>query len=272
MKRNHKTFVELILEGKKRVVPLRKKFIEVFIASLFVVGGVVLLLSNLSIISLEMKWTWGNIYPFLLFIIGVKLWGDALFNRGGSWVFGSFLTIFGGLLLLDRFKVIEYSFLDLWQLWPLIFIYAGVRMFFRKRSASSVKYDSGDPSVKMAPKSKPMVIGDHSFNEENWKVEPMNLWNGVGDYKFDFTKAFIPDEDTPITVRGWVGDVKMFVPQHIPYRVEAKVKTGDIKVSGHKAEGFNRTLNYETDDYETATRRLTIHIDLGVGSIKIVQV
>ncbi|RDY71514.1 cell wall-active antibiotics response protein LiaF [Halobacillus sp. SY10] len=251
---------------------MHNKISQVVIALLLVVFGFVLLLSNLNIISLEMSWTWGNIYPIILFVIGLKVWLNALLKKGGSWIIGSFLTIFSTLLLLDRLGVFEFSFGDVWQLWPLLFIYFGFSIFLgRKGSKVKIEYDSkGSSSNKL--KSKHMMIGDHSFNEENWKVEPMDLWNGVGDYRFDFTRAFIPDGDTPIVVRGWVGDVKMLIPKHVPFRVDAKVKTGDIRVGGQKADGMHRSVEYETDDYSMATRRLTIGVDLKVGSIRIEQV
>ncbi|WP_167360038.1 cell wall-active antibiotics response protein LiaF [Halobacillus dabanensis] len=259
-------------EREKRVVVMHRQFFHILWASLLVIIGGILLLSNLNIISLEMDWSWGNIYPFLLLFVGLKLWLNALVERGGNWIAGSFLTIFSGLLILDRFGIIPFTFSDVWQLWPLLFIYIGFGILFRK-SRSKYKFENDSKSSPSnRPKSKHMMIGDHSFNEENWKVEPMNLWNGVGDYKFDFTRAFIPDLDTPIIVRGWVGDVKMLVPKHVPFRVDAKVKTGDIRVAGHKADGMNRSFQFETEDYSSATRRLTINIDLGVGSIRVEQV
>ncbi|WP_164908491.1 cell wall-active antibiotics response protein LiaF [Halobacillus litoralis] len=252
---------------------MRKKVFHIILAVLLVVVGVVLLLSNLNIISLEMKLSWVNIYPVIFIILGLKIWMDTILKQGGSWIFGSFLTIFGGLLFLDRLDVFGFSFSQVWQLWPLLFIYIGFSIFLGRSNKKYIfEYDSGTSHSRGRNKSKRMIVGDHSFNQDNWKVEPMNLWNGVGDYKFDFTRAFIPDEDTPIAVRGWVGDVKVIIPKHVPFRVEAVIKVGDIKVVGHNAEGVNRTLQYETDDYALATRRLTFQIDLGIGDIKVVQV
>lgn len=251
---------------------MQRKFSHILAAFLLVLFGGVLLLSNFNIISLEMRWTWVNIYPVILLIIGVKIWWDALFRKGGSWIAGSFLTIFSGLLLLDRAGGFTFSFGDVWQLWPLLFIYIGFGIFFgRNRSKVQVEYGTGGTSFKKS-RSKHMLVGSHSFKEDNWKVEPMDLWNGVGDYRFDFTRAFIPDQDTPIVVRGWVGDVKMFVPKHVPFKVDAHVRTGDIRVANNKAEGMHRSLQYETEDYSSATRRLTISVDLRVGSIRIEQV
>lgn len=254
---------------------MKKGMINFFVAIGFVIVGGILLLSNLNIISLEMKFTWEYIYPVLLFGAGVKLWGDSLSKNGGSWILGSFLTLTGTLLLLDRFGVIDFSFGNIVQLWPLLFIYIGFSLFFngmkqKKKSRFEYHEDSNaESSGEESLKSAKMAIGSQEFKKDNWKVEPMDLWNGIGDYYFDFTRAFIPDIDTPISVRGWVGDVKMIIPKNVPFRVEAKIKTGDIKVAGHNADGLKRSLSYETEDYHSSARRLTFVIDYKVGSIQI---
>ncbi|ARI78095.1 cell wall-active antibiotics response protein LiaF [Halobacillus mangrovi] len=257
---------------------MKKGFLNVLLAIALVSIGVLLLLSNLDVISLEMSLSWENIYPVLLLGIGLKMWLDALLKSGGSWILGSFLTILGALLLLDRFEVIVFELGDVLRLWPLLFIYIGFAIFLggnkRKRNFE-FHYDSkADPQntatfSRKDPKPSRMAIGSQEFKKDNWKVEPMDLWNGIGDYKFDFTRAFIPDGDTPIHVRGWIGDVKMVIPKNVPFRVEASIKTGDIQVNNQNASGFKRELVYETEDYHTATRRLSLYIDFRVGSIKV---
>ncbi|MYL30604.1 MULTISPECIES: cell wall-active antibiotics response protein LiaF [Halobacillus] len=236
-------------------------------AFLLIAAGVVLLLANVEIISLEMNLSWGMIYPLFILLLGLKLWGSAYIRRGGSWTAGSFLTVFAVLLILDRFGIMTFRFWDFWKLWPMLFIYIGFGiMRGRSRNRNQQFFD------QPLPVSRTMAVGDFSFTEENWKVEPMNVWSAVSDYKFDFTKAFIPDEDIPIRVAGWAGDVRMFVPRQVPFRVDAKVRAGDIKVAGQKADGINRIIQYETRDYQEAGRKLTIQIELTAGSIKVVQV
>lgn len=238
------------------------------IAAFLLIGaGVILLLTNMNIISLEMNLSWGMIYPFIILLFGLRMWSGALFKKAGSWVTGSFLSVFAALLILDRFGVMIFRFWDIWQLWPLLFVYIGFGIMKGRSGGSDARYFD-----KPLPASRTMAVGDLSFTEENWKVEPMNVWSAVSDYKFDFTKAFIPDEDIPIRVAGWAGDVRMFVPKQVPFRVDAKVKAGDIKVAGQKADGINRFIQYETRDYQEARRKLTIQIELTAGSIKVVQV
>ncbi|KHE71919.1 cell wall-active antibiotics response protein LiaF [Halobacillus sp. BBL2006] len=257
---------------------MKKGIVNIILAITLVLVGVILLLSNLDIISLEMSLTWENIYPVLLVGLGLKLWLDSLVQEGGSWVLGSFLTILGGLLLMNRFEIIGFHLGDVLMLWPLLFIYIGFSIFLggnKHKKRFEYHFDSNSKSNTQKfknnrnPKQSRMTIGSQEFKKDNWKVEPMELWNGIGDYQFDFTKAFIPDGDTPIQVKGWIGDVKMLIPKNVPFRVEAKIKTGDIQVGNQNASGFKRELVYETEDYGSASRKLSLYIDFRIGSIKV---
>ncbi|RWZ55217.1 hypothetical protein EQV77_11260 [Halobacillus fulvus] len=254
---------------------MKNGFLKFILAAGLVIIGLILLLSNLNIISLEMEFNWANVYPVLILGIGVKLWADALLKQGESWILGSFLTVFGGLLLLDRFQVVNFSFGDVWNLWPLLFIYVGFSLFSRGTSGKKifeVEYKFSKDKSKTRPRVSKNAIGSQEFTHDNWKVEPMDVWNGIGEHNFDFTRAFIPEGDTPIRVRGWVGDVKMLIPRSVPFRVEAKMKTGDITIAGQNTGGLKREMSYQTEDYEGASRRLTIYVEYKVGSITISQI
>ncbi len=53
-------------------------------------------------------------------------------SRGnGSTTWGIALIVIGGVLLLDRFRIIDIG--DFWRLWPLVVIYFGAMQLFRPR-------------------------------------------------------------------------------------------------------------------------------------------
>lgn len=232
------------------------------------IGGV-LLLSNINVIELEYSLTWQNIYPLLLVGLGVKVWFSALRKADGSWVIGSLLTIIGSLLVLDRLEVLDFTIGDTLQLWPLLFIYIGFRLFSKGTKGRSGKKSRRSTKKPLPKKGSRLSIGSVEYKQPNWKVEPMDLSITVGELYFDFTRAFIPETDTPISVHGWIGDITMVIPKSVPFRVEAYIKTGDITISGENASGLNREMVFESEDYHSSTRRLTLFIDLKVGSIQL---
>lgn len=248
---------------------------KITVAFVFIVVGVGLILSNIGVISLEINEAFRYIYQIFFVIYGVKVMIDYFRGYGGSLTFGSFLFIFGGLLLLGTFEIITFVFFDIWKLWPLLLVYIGVGMFTgnKSRNKRKVKVEiSSNDGKKRKEFHKVGGIGDVNFTSPNWNLEPMDLWNAIGDYKIDFSKAFIPEGNTPIHIGGWIGDVHILIPEHIPVSIDAVVKTGDIKLFGQRADGFNRQLHFVSEDYEDATRKLSITIDLKIGDIRIDQV
>ncbi|WP_028781971.1 cell wall-active antibiotics response protein LiaF [Thalassobacillus devorans] len=255
---------------------MKKGWLQFLLAFLLIAIGLVLVLENLGVIDETIYFSWGVIMASALTIIGLKLWWERITGNGGSWMFGSFLFIYGALVLLGEAEVMTFTFGDVVRLWPLLFIYIGFGIFpggNKPRFRVEVDTDGGDQkAAKKKHKKQHMGIGDHQYNADNWKVEPMDLRNVVGDYHFDFTKAFIPEEDTPISVKGWAGDIKMLMPENLEFRMEAFVKAGNISILGKKTDGINRTVSYETPGYREATRRLTVAIELKAGDIRVDRV
>jgi lia operon protein LiaF len=244
-----------------------KSILRYFLA-IFLIGlGIMLVLTNLGMVNFDFYTVWGYIYPIFFLVLGVK-WVIDYFNRGeGSWIFGSFLIIFGGLLLLDRFELIVFSFGDVINLWPLLIIYAGFLLIGKKRTF--VHVSSGNEKKNKKQRDSYFSFGNQEFNHQNWKVEPMNLSQMAGDFYFDFTKAFIPDKEIPISIQSLAGDVNIVMPENIDFRVKASVKAGEVYVAGQTVEGINRSLQYETNNYDTAVRKIDFQIHLKAGSIRI---
>ncbi|WP_226038035.1 cell wall-active antibiotics response protein LiaF [Aquibacillus saliphilus] len=256
---------------------MKKNLLRNSVAIIIILLGIALVLTNIGVVSLEFTEAWIYIYPFFFILLGVKWLWDGLRGRWGLGA-GSFIVIFGGLLLLDRFAIVDFTFWDIYKLWPLLFVYLGFSFFGTSNKREKKKkfqfiFDSDDHhnSEKMYGK-KSFAVGDHKFNTPNWKVEPMELWNAVGDYHIDFTKAFIPDKEIPITIQGWAGDIRILMPENVEFSLEAHVKAGDINVFGQTADGINRQVTYVTPDYNESTRKLIIYLKLQAGSIRVDKV
>ncbi|MBT2694401.1 cell wall-active antibiotics response protein [Bacillus sp. ISL-55] len=237
--------------------------------------GVILLLVNLGVISLEIKELFVVTYPFLLIVYGLVVLLKSQFGWGG------FIVLFSSLLILDRFNVIDFHFLDVWKLWPLLLIYFGFAMLFRNKKIKVI-YQSDFPSAQQIDntpgaettlkKIRGVSIGKVTFKKQNWAVEPMDLYNMVGEYFIDFSKGFIPDRETPIRVRGWVGEVKMLIPEDVPVKIDAVIGVGEVKLFDYAQEQIKHVVAYKSDDYDQAVRKLNITIELKIGSVRIDRV
>jgi lia operon protein LiaF len=246
--------------------------------SLVLIGlGVILILVNFGVISVEITDLIKKNWPALIALLGLKWFWDGIRPSGdGSWTMGSFLAIYGTLIVLGRNDVIDFDFSDIWTLWPLLLIYIGVHSLLfskrKKRNGKKVKitFDHSDKEKYYSLKKN--LVGDQNYFEENWTVEPLDLWSGVGNYYFDFTRSYIPEGNTPINIRGWVGDIRMIIPENLGFQVEASTKVGEIKIFNERAEGLKREIFYQSPNYHEATKKLTIKLKLKVGDIRIDQV
>ncbi|WP_404458711.1 cell wall-active antibiotics response protein LiaF [Oceanobacillus kapialis] len=248
-----------------------KGFVRYFLAVLLIALGVMLVLSNIGLLAFDFNSAWLYIYPAFFVVIGWKWLWDYWKRRGGSWIFGSLFLIAGILLLLDRFEIISFTFGDIFKLWPLLIIYVGFLLIGRKNSVIVVKSkkDKDSSTKSSSTNSSFFSVGSYEYTDPNWKLEPINISNMAGDFYFDFSKAFIPEKKTPVSINSLAGDVTIIIPEDVAFRVHASVKAGDIEVVGKNVDGINRSLDFETDGYEDAVQKIDFHIRLKAGSIRI---
>lgn len=250
-----------------------RKFTQLLIATLIIVIGIVLVLGNLGFEAFEMKSAWGLIFPIVFMILGGMLLVKSIKRRSSGWVWGLFFVAYAALLLLDRYDYIEFAFRDVIKLWPVIIIYTGILILshtvFNKSSKNEKHYKRNKKFYKNYSK---FSVGEHEYNQPNWKVEPMELNNLAGDFYLDFTKAIIPETATPITIDALAGDVHILMPMNVEFRVNANVSAGEINVVGQKVSGVGRALKYETVGYEAAVRKLDLRLNLKAGDIRVDQV
>lgn len=249
------------------------RVINIFIALAFIVFGIFLILENFNLLDVSSSDYFGYLIPLFFIVIGASLIINRIVNKRSSWMFGSFLLIFGTLLLLGRLPNVdfEFKFKDIFKLWPLLIIYIGYLIGFgNRRTRKRVKMYIGGNKNYM--NRQDFSIGTENFDQPNWEVKPLTINNAVGEHYFDFTKAFIPDEEIPITINSWAGDIRMIIPKNLEFRVEAFVKAGEINILGQSVDGINRQKFYESPNYKTATKKLDIYLDLKAGSIRIDQI
>ncbi|WP_062352215.1 cell wall-active antibiotics response protein LiaF [Bacillus kwashiorkori] len=116
-----------------------------------------------------------------------------------------------------------------------------------------------------------LKVADVEYNQSNWSLEPLTLNNTVGNYYIDLSKAFIPEGETPIKIKGRIGDVQILVPEDIAVKIEARNSVGDMTIFGNSSDQFGKGsyLSFKSEDYEYALRKVDINIQLSIGSIYI---
>ena len=61
-----------------------------------------------------------------------------------------------------------------------------------------------------------IIIGELRRGGEAWYVDDTNISHGIGEVKFDFTNAVIPDKEIFFNISGLVGEVTIYLPPDLP--------------------------------------------------------
>jgi lia operon protein LiaF len=261
-KKYHPKYKCLKKEGKS----LKKSIPKTLFSITLLVLGVILLLISIGVISLEIKKIFVIIYPFLLFIYGSLSLYHISLKRKNNLFFTLFILVFSILLILDRFQVLEFGFVDFWRLWPLVIILLALRLISPKKF--SFEYDNGGNRYT----KKSFRIGDVKYNTDNWSVEPMHISHGIGDVYIDFSKAFIPEGETELFIHARIGDIKIIVPDDLAMNVTAEAKIGEVRILQSIRDGLGNSLEYVTPDYEEAIKKIKLNILINIGDIAVQKV
>jgi lia operon protein LiaF len=162
------------------------------------------------------------------------------------------------LLSLGFIALIETLFdLDLWRfIWPLILVGLGLLLILRPTMAGR------DVQVQMIPFSDLRMKG-------SWQVGQHELWTLVGSARLDFTDAVFPQEAGAFKIYGFVPDVRIIVPEDVGLRVVATSFVSEVHHPAGKQEQFLTPLEYESENFSTAEKQVTVHAAGFVCEIRI---
>lgn len=116
------------------------------------------------------------------------------------------------------------------------------------------------------------LIGDLSIGGHPWVLRDMELWNGIGDIRVNLATAHVEDGDYHLDIGGWIGDVRVLVPDTLDVAVDGDVGVGDLEVFGERHAGTGRAMHIEDENYAQSTRRCKIVVRLKIGDVQIVRV
>ncbi|MGA9348921.1 MAG: cell wall-active antibiotics response protein LiaF [Anaerolineae bacterium] len=102
-----------------------------------------------------------------------------------------------------------------------------------------------------------------------WQVADEEIWLFVGDVRLDMTQAEIPLGETRIRVFGFVGNVRLVVPEGVGVSVSSMAFVTDARVLGQRRDGFLVPVHLTSDDYETAVRKVHLETMSFVADVRV---
>lgn len=170
--------------------------------------------------------------------------------------FAALLIVLGIVLLLGNLGLLALN----WNLlWPVILILFGLWLIWRafrpRQNPGDVSWGFGEYSPDLAGKS----------------IDRQSYSHGFGDFDLDLTRATIGDGQTMVRASHGFGDLTVVVPREISVRVHASAGMGDVAVFGQHSGGIGCTLDFQSDDYASAARKLDIDVSVGMGEVRVVR-
>ncbi len=174
-----------------------------------------------------------------------------MYNRGYLFI-GAAVIVLGLLALVSALIGVDLCALVL----PLLLIAAGIYILVRPRFAP--------PDVAM----RVHLLGNIKRSGA-WTVLGEELWVLVGDARFDLTEATLPPGETVIRVLGFVGDLKLVVPETVPVAITSIAFLTSSRVFGEKRDTFLAPFETTTEGYAAAESKLRFESWRFVTGVKV---
>jgi lia operon protein LiaF len=101
-----------------------------------------------------------------------------------------------------------------------------------------------------------------------WQVKNEEIWTFLGDVFLDLTGAEIPGGETVYRIYGFIGDVDLIVPQGVGVSVSSAGFINDVKILGHKRSSIVFPIDFASEDYETAERKIRLDVAFFISDVK----
>lgn len=197
-------------------------------------------------------------------------------NRSHVRFWGLFLIIIGSLFFFESIGLFDIGdFIG--TFWPAILIIIGLWMIIKsKRETQS----------RDAP-AQHTYIGDHEESSHSDTVTMSNVFGDVkitassssfqgghistvfGDAVVDLSSIDISDGEKELTVHNVFGDIKIIPPKGVAFSIQGNAVAGDIKILENKQSGLFPKLDYTSQGFEDASKRLKIYASHVFGDIEI---
>jgi len=173
------------------------------------------------------------------------------------------LIILGTLIILWGIALVISNLLDInvWKVcFPTLLILAGIWLLAGPRLNLAL-----GTNVKIHPLADIRRTGA-------WVVGEEELWTFVGDTRLDFSEAEIPLGETRIRLVGFVGNIRLKVPQNLGYRIESMAFLNEARIEGVKKERFVSTLSETSENYGTEQRKIILEMLYFVADLRVERI
>ena len=168
--------------------------------------------------------------------------------------FFALLLIGVGLIMLAG-NLFDFNVSELF--WPLVLILVGIWFVFR-------------PGLSNYGQDVVMKFVGEINRDGNWQVADEELWMFVGELDFDFSEAEIPEGETSIRILAFVSELDLRLPENVGLSISSNAFVVNANIFGDRQEFIFNGMNYLTDNYDSAERKIRFEITSFVSELKVI--
>ncbi len=190
---------------------------------------------------------------------------------------GITLIILGVLLLLDELGMLD-AFEVLQTFWPVLLILLGLKMIFFPKEKSierpvTARGPSEPPPVQ-AEEQEHYVYQNRVIGEIRRKIRAQHFVGArysvtMGDIDLDCREMTLSSGQRTLFLSVVFGDIRVRLPEKVPYLVRASVSAGEVEVGQEHGSGLFVQRTLKSPDFDGATTRLIIVATVVFGEITI---
>ncbi|MBB6177811.1 lia operon protein LiaF [Anoxybacillus tengchongensis] len=133
--------------------------------------------------------------------------------------------------------------------------------------------DAETEGVFRQPLFQNMLFGRQKTPEHAYEWSDVNIQTGIGDTIIDLSYTVVPKGEATIVIRGWIGNVHIFVPYEMEVSVVHSVLFGAASIFSKETERlWNQTFIYQTPAYENAEQKLKIITSMAIGNVEVKRI
>ncbi len=190
-------------------------------------------------------------------------------------LWGTIFILLGLLFLLDNMDLVDASDV-VHTYWPIILILVGVALIVRR--TSHIELSSGFATRAIGDKdlhtTSSKVFHSNVFGDVRIVIDTKDFQGGqvntvFGDVHVDMTQMDFPSGERTLQMSTVFGDMKAIVPKGMAVHVKGSGVFGDQRVFDRRQEGFIQNMVYQSEGYDQAEKRLSIHLSHVFGDITV---
>ena len=134
------------------------------------------------------------------------------------------------------------------------------------------KSSSSDASHKNGKIKYNKFLGDISIDCKGISMQNVEASMTIGDIEIKLHGGIYSDGLNRIIISSFIGDVRIFAPKDIEIFANCSNFIGDIEALGKHSSGIGNSVECQTTNYDTASKKLYIACNNFIGDIKIYSI